>query len=164
MSSIGSRGDENSLPWNYEKITFLVNDNGIISISWDAHTTPGEIINEDTGVMSFEDARAIFEKMIVTIYGASEEWGTDIDTVSVDINDIGLSLVRVREQNASGRNGIYTPAWVFYGNVKQKVKGGFELYGWDAVSHSPVAKFPSKSPVLVINAIDGSIINMDKGY
>jgi hypothetical protein len=84
--------------------------------------------------------------------------------VSVDVNDIELSLVRVREQNASGRNGIYTPAWVFYGNVKQKLTSGFELYGWDAVNHSPVDKYPSKSPVLVVNAIDGSIISMDKGY
>lgn len=165
MTSIGSRGDENSLPWDYEKITFLVSDNGIESITWESRTATGEIISEDTGVMSFEEVREIFEMMIATTYGASEEWGTDIATVSVDINAIELSLVRVREQNASGRNGIYTPAWVFYGNVKQKSKNDLVLYGWDTVSHYPFSKYPIlKSPVLVINAIDGSIIDMGKGY
>lgn len=163
MSCFSSRGDRHSLPWDFEKIIFLVSDNGIEHINWDCHTTTGEIINEDTGVISFEDAREIFETMIVTTYGASGEWPSEIDKVNVEINGIELSLVRVREQNASGRNGIYTPAWVFYGNVKQELKIGGNnifIYGWDANRDYPFTKYP----VLVINAIDGSIIDLSKGY
>lgn len=160
MSSVIGFGDENSLPWDYEKIEFLVSDSGIEFITWYSHTTAGEIINEDTGVINFEEASEIFKTMTLTIYGTSERLGKDLIAVSIDINDIELSLVRVREQNASGRSGIYTPAWVFYGNVKQEFKDGFMLYGWNTTRDYPFAKYP----VLVINAIDGSIIDMEKGY
>jgi hypothetical protein len=159
MSYLCSGGDENSLPWMYERIMFWVNDNGILYIDWASHTTTGEIINEDTGVINFEEAREIFETMIVTTYGASEQWPPDLTNVSIDIDGIALSLVRVREQNASGRNGIYTPAWVFYGNVKQEHEN-FISYGWGIDTKSPFTKFP----VLIINAIDGSIIDPTKGY
>jgi hypothetical protein len=155
--------DDNSLPWMYERITFWVNDNGILSITWQSHTTTGDIINEDTKVISFEEARKIFETMIVTTYGASGEWETPLTDVSIDIDGIDLSLVRVSEQNASGRNGIYTPAWVFYGNVKKNYKIGdnnIVQYGWDIGIQNPFAKYP----VLIINAVDGSIIDPVKGY
>lgn len=138
---------------------FWVSDRGIEYLLWRSHTTTGEIINEDTGVIDFEEAWEIFETMIVTIYGASGEWPTDLTNVSINIDDISLSLVRVREQNASGRSGIYTPTWGFYGNVKQEI-GDDVLYGWNTLSEY----LPAKFPVLVINAIDGSIIDMDKGY
>ena len=162
-SFIYSSGDDNSLPWDYEKIQFRVNDNGILSIEWLAHSTTGEIISEDTGVIDFEEAQEIFETMIVTTYGVSEQWSPNLSAVSVDIHEIELSLVRVREQNASGRNGIYTPAWVFYGNVKREDKDypEFVKYGWWNVKYEyPLIKYP----VLAINAIDGSIIDLEKGY
>ena len=161
MSRLGGGGDEYSLPWEYEHIMFWVNDNGILYIGWYSHTVTGEIINDDTGVISFEEAQEIFKTMIVTTYGASEEWPKSLTEVSIDIDSIALSLVRVREQNASGRNGIYTPAWVFYGNVKQEHKDYDRVsYGWNTVSEYPFIKYP----VLAINAIDGSIIDLEKGY
>jgi hypothetical protein len=163
MSHLGSGGDENSLPWGYECIMFWVNDNGIADIMWHFHTTTGEIINDDTGVISFEEAKEIFETMIVATYGATEAWSKSLAEVSIDIDDIALSLVRIREQNAPGRNGIYTPAWVFYGNIKKEIKyDGYEFvqYGWDLGSQYPFTKYP----VLIINAVDGSIIDPSKGY
>lgn len=161
MSYLMSDGDEYSLPWIYERINFWVNDNGILSIQWHSYTTTGEIINDDTGVISFEEAREIFETMIVTTYGASEGWPPSLSKVSIDIDDIALSLVRVREQNASGRNGIYTPAWVFYGNVKQEHEDyDRSSYGWDIGSGYPFTKYP----VLIVNAVDGSIIDPEQGY
>ncbi len=155
--------DDNSLPWMYERITFWVNNNGIIYIDWTSYTTAGEIISDDTKVISFEEAREIFETMIVTRYGAGEGWLSELKNVNVEINGIALSLVRVREQNAPGRNGIYTPAWVFYGNVKKEYEfGGNNIvqYGWSTVSEYPFTKYP----VLIINAVDGSIIDPEKGY
>ena len=161
MSHLMSDGDEYSLPWRYEFIMFWVNNNGILSISWDCHTTTGEIINEDTGVISFENAREIFETMIVTTYGATESWNEHLAAESIDIDDIALSLVRVREQNAPGRNGIYMPAWVFYGNIKREDKDSdWVSYGWDLGSQYPFTKYP----VLIINAVDGSVVDPTKGY
>ena len=161
MSHLCSGGDEYSSEWMYENIMFRVNDNGILSIGWNAHTTTGEIINDDTGVISFEKAQEIFETMIVTTYGATEAWPKSLAEVSIDIDDIALSLVRVREQNAPGRNGIYMPAWVFYGNIKKEDKdSNWVSYGWSLGSQYPFTKYP----VLIVNAVDGSIIDPSKGY
>lgn len=161
MSHLMSDGDEYSLPWGYEWIMFWVSDNGIVDITWHFHTTAGEIINEDTGVIDFEEAREIFETMIVTTYGAIEGWHKGLAEVSIDIDDIALSLVRVREQNAAGRSGIYTPAWVFYGNIKKEYEDYDRVqYGWDLSSEYPFTKYP----VLIVNAVDGSIIDLVKGY
>ena len=161
MSYVVDSAKNNSLPWDYEDITIWVSDRGIEYISWQSHTTTGEIINEDTGVIDFEEACEIFETMIVTTYGTSEVWPEHLTDVRIDIDDIELSLVRIREQNVSGRSGIYTPAWVFYGNVIQELSDYDTVwYGWNTVGDYP----PTKYPVLVINAIDGNIIDMDKGY
>lgn len=163
MSYLYSAGDDTSLPWQYERISFWVSDNGIDSVDWAAHTTPGDMINADTGVIDFEEAREIFEKMIVTTYGTSTEWPKELANVSIDIDEIDLSLVRVREQNAPGRNGIYTPAWVFYGNIKKEHDfEGYKSvsYGWNLSRQSPFVKYP----VLIVNAVDGSIIDPEKGY
>lgn len=161
MSHLCSGGDGYSPEWIYENIMFWVNDNGILSIDWHGYTTTGEIITNDTGVIDFEEAKEIFETMIVTTYGASTEWHKGISEVSIDIDEIALSLVRVREQNVSGRNGIYTPAWVFYGNIKKEHKDcDFVSYGWNLGSDHPFTKYP----VLIVNAVDGSIIDPAKGY
>lgn len=161
MSYLSSEGDDNRYPWQYEHIMLRVSDNGIEDICWQAHTTTGEIINDDTGVIDFEEAREIFETMVVTKYGDSEQWETFLKKVNVDIDEVALSLVRVREQDETERNGIYMPAWVFYGNVKRGYKEcDFENYGWDLGNDYPFSKYP----VLVINAIDGSIIEPIRGF
>lgn len=161
MSYLSSVGDDNRYPWMYEYIMFRVSDNGIEDICWHAHTTTGEIINDDTGVIDFDEAKEIFETMVVTKYGDSEQWQIGLDKVNVDIDEVALSLVRVREQDEIERNGIYMPAWVFYGNVKREYKDcEFVNYGWELGNGYPFTKYP----VLVINAIDGSIIDPVRGY
>lgn len=95
--------------------------------------------------------------MILISYEGSEELvGRDDTNIHITIDEIALSLVRVREQNADGRNGVYVPTWVFYGSEQQVNDMGV----WYANS---VDK-PTKYPVLAINAIDGSVIDLSKGY
>jgi len=156
----GGRGDENTIAWNYENIIFWVSDKGIESISWHANTAAGEIINEDTGIIGFEEAQEIFETMVVTTFAESEVWNMNTGALDVDINGIELALVRVREQGLSSKNGIYTPAWVFYGNVLQETKGISISYGWNININFPV----QNEALLIINAVDGSIIDLQKGY
>ena len=158
LSAVIGSGDDYSLPWLYERIMFRVNDNGIQDISWEGHTQTGEVINEDTGVIDFEEACEIFEAMIVTTYQASERPGPAVVKTSVSIDEIELSIMRVREQNASGRNGIYTPVWMFYGHVVREMEDG-------RIEYDRGGPYPSlKYPVLIINAVDGSVIDPLKGY
>lgn len=149
--------DSPALPWGNESIQITIEDCGLTSIFWHSVTQPGEIITADTGVMSFQEVQDIFEKMILISYEGSEELvGRDDTTIHISVDEIALSLVRVREQNAGGRNGVYVPAWVFYGCEQQVNDTGV----WYANS----ADKPAKYPLLAINAIDGSVIDLSKGY
>ncbi len=149
FSSVIANRDEASIPWEYEKIIIYANDSGY-SIDWIAHTELGEIINEDTGVMPFEKAQMLFENMIEVVYAVENE----DQTTNINIDSVSLTLVRIREQNGAAKSGIYTPAWVFKGSIAQTYADGFE-------SSKGVGE---SIPILVINAIDGSIIDLEKGY
>lgn len=167
LESSGGGGDDNALPWQYEHIRFYVDNEGINNIRWESPTATGETINGNVNVISFDQASAIFEKMVVHMYEfrAEPDPAHGLADVRVDVNvdRVELALVRIREQNADGRSGIYVPAWVFCGNWMQELQytGADTRYTYyDGGSPSP---FPHK-PILIINAIDGSVIDLSKGY
>ena len=159
MSDAQSYGEKAALPWGYEHIYFYVDcmdSSQIEFLLWESPTETGEIINEDTGVLAFEEIKPIFEQMIQTAYAPEME---GIKT-EVDIQEIQLSVMRIREQNASGKEGVYTPAWIFYGNAAytDTGEGGHTWYNDGAAA--PQIRYP----VLALNAIDGSVIDAKKGY
>lgn len=139
-----------SLPWNYEQIRFLVTDGGIAEMSWDSPTVTGEVVTENARLLSWPEIHEIVETILFTIYEPKTEFEDAGRRIGVTIDDIHLSLLRVRENNAQGRSGLYVPAWVFYG----------EEYMDDFPSVIGV----DKHIVLAINAVDGSVIDLAKGY
>lgn len=108
--------------------------------------------------------------MILTTYEPRAQLGTDgvmedIE-IAIEIDEIQLSFMRIREQNATGRTGLYIPTWVFYGHVTDKrtyaVSSGM---GGTYVSYDGGSDYPlPKYAVLAINAVDGSMIDISLGY
>lgn len=139
-----------SLPWNYEQIRFLVTDGGIAEMSWDSPTVTGEVVTENARLLSWPEIREIVETMLFTIYEPRTEFEDAGRRIGVTIDDIQLSLLRVRENNAQGRTGFYVPTWVFYGE--------------EYIDDFPSVNGVDKHIVLAINAIDGSVIDLAKGY
>lgn len=135
-----SNDDSFSVPWAYESIQIIVDNNGILGITWLSPVSIGENITEDASLISYESAMDIFEKMIITKYEQSVPEG---ETLNLVVNDIQLCLIRVRVQNSNGLKGVLTPVWMFYG----KSNGG-----------------SAKSTLLAVNAVDGSIIDTALGY
>jgi DUF971 family protein len=133
---------------------------------WYSPTQLGETINQDVNILPFKDIQAIFEEMILRVYEpqAKTDPQSGLTDAKLDINirSVELMLVRVREQNTEGRKGIYTPAWIYYGNTRQDKKYEGQKLGtsYDGGSPQPLLK----NPILVINAVDGSIIDLSKGY
>lgn len=139
-----------SLPWNYEQIRFLVTDGGIAEMSWDSPTVAGEVVTENARLLSWQEIREIVETILFTIYEPRTEFEDAGRRIGVTIDDIQLSLLRVRENNAQGRSGFYVPAWVFYGE--------------EYMDDFPSVVGVDKHIVLAINAVDGSVIDLAKGY
>lgn len=139
-----------SLPWNYEQIWFLLTDRGIEEISWTSPTVTGEVVTESAKLLSWQEISEIAETFLFTIYEPKTEFFGLERKVAVHIDDIHLSLLRVRENNAQGRGGFYVPAWVFYGE--------------EYMDDFPSVVGVDKHIVLAINAVDGSVIDLAKGY
>ena len=159
----GLRDDDSSMPWSYECICFTVNNDGIVSIDWHNPINALETVQESSAMKPFERIMGVFETMVKTEYEAFvDQWTDGRGEMDIDISAIQFCLVRVREPNVNNATGLMVPAWVFYGNNKVVHSNGSVSYDLAHGSGSTWNKEPF--PVLIINAIDGSIIDLGKGY
>lgn len=139
--------------WWYESLEMLVDDEGVFSMQWYAPLEIMDCVNEDAQLKPFSEVREIFEKMIFIKY---EDYAKDYDSFVFEIDRATLSLQRIAEQN-SIENGLLVPVWNFYGTLTREVNGKKEVGGLNGPG-------TINSSVLSINAIDGSIIDISKGY
>ncbi len=70
------------------------------------------------------------------------------------VNQIELSMLRIREQNSTEKTGLYVTTWVFYGKRVKQYNGHVDIL---PDSYQDVILF-------AINAVDSSIIDLEKGY
>ena len=137
-------------PWYYETLSIIVDDKGIYDIAWGSPVKTTQIVSTATKVISVEQMKEIFEATVVQTYEPNTKRydGYEWDA-SVSVDNIVLSLLRVRDASTDERTGLYVPAWVFYGAT---ARAGYPDHNW------------SPQIVFAINAIDGSVINMEMGY
>ncbi len=192
LTSSSSNQDESySLPWEYETIQFVIDNRGIVSVVWRNPIQVDDIVQRDSSLMAFSEIDGVFQTMMKTSYEAVV--ATTLENkceLDINITDIRLCLMRVREQNAAQTSGLLVPAWVFYGHNKGTNSDGEMRYFQGAASlnrsssdETTVRKFEFGSeqannvffafpgvresePVvlLAINAVDGSLIDTSMGY
>ena len=107
-----------------------------------------EIMNENVQLM---DLNTMMNKaknyMQLKISKASfDEDFSENEKISVEVNNIQLAMFRIKEKNKDSY--LMVPAWIFYGNVLD--------------SKNQVIR--ENEQLLVMNAIDGSSINILLGY
>ncbi len=145
----GGSDDEYAQPWISERMSFLVDDSGIIAFQWESPYTTPEVISQDSQVMPLEEIKEVFEKMILIVNDwVNADGGTD-NHLTIDIDHMELGLVRIVRQDSDGE-GVLVPAWIFYGTKTYRGSAGGIL--------------PAYEPQLLLNAIDGTVIDMSLGY
>ncbi len=144
FSEIPAEGEIVQSPWENEKLTFYVNDDGIVGMYWAAPYELGETVTEDAALMPFSDVMDIFRKMFVVNYD-----GQDMD---VTVDAIRLAYMRVSEQNKN-YTGLLVPVWDFYGPRT-----------WTLEDGEPYTFYDPDQSLLTINAIDGTIVDRSIGY
>jgi hypothetical protein len=90
--------------------------------------------------------------------GAHEEYQeylSQIESGDIHITDIELKLMRIRIKDRPGQYRM-VPAWIFMGHKEIHFKNG------ESKVQEPVPGV--FFPYAVINAIDGSVINISEGY
>jgi len=109
-------------------------------VYWVAPLTTESVITDHAALLPFSDVRGIFEKMLpvrYANYAADLEW-------DIEIEEVRLCLWRIFDRNSFTR-GILVPAWCFYGRINGDSGTEFQ-------------------PILIVNAVDGTIIDPLFGY
>ena len=159
--STGERPDRYAPQWPYETMSIFITNDGIQCVIWSSPIEVTDTVVEQAKLLPFEDVMDIFKKMTPIIYtpNTQNEAGQFMDNLieqyGITVEEIRLELRRVREQN-SVTDGLLIPVWSFYGNQWQTKKDGSEpeITGTEG----------SQTCLLTINAVDGSIIDLAKGY
>ena len=158
----GSNGSEFQISWNYEYICFTVDNNGIASVHWMSPIAVGDVVQKNAVLKSFPEIMGVFEKMVRVQYEPMLNTRYPDGNIEINVDDIELCLMRVREPNGDGTTGLLVPAWIFYGhNIATHSTGeqSFDFSGGIAY------RWPQAPIVLfAINAIDASVINFTWGY
>ena len=93
----------------------------------------------------------VYEKIIAVTYSPITKQDGLVNT-ALKVNKIQLGLQRVSEMNNIDA-GLLIPAWSFYGDVVTETTDGAK----DILQ-------TGSDCLLTINAVDGSIIDLAKGY
>jgi hypothetical protein len=162
LCHVGHSVDEYNYFWDYERLEVDLNQKGILYLSWNPPFDWTETLAEDTHIMGFDEAKQIFEDKAVAFLEARAAYYS-CPNMHMDIDSIQLGLFRIKEQNTEGtRSGLYVPVWAFYGDVVTTSEyyeedGGVRFNGPYDAPQGPYI-------VLAVNAIDGSIIDVERGY
>ncbi|HWS30418.1 MAG TPA: DUF6034 family protein [Clostridia bacterium] len=135
--------------WGYERLTFLISNEGILSVGWEAPMHITETVSDAAALKSFSEIGEIAKKMLSVKY-EPEAKGENNEYVKLAIDRVTLSLQRVAEQDYFDR-GLLVPVWNFFGVCTTKSADS------DYIN-------VERGSLLSINAIDGSIIDPELGY
>ncbi len=159
---------EYDIPWYPECIEFIVGDDGIYEILWFEPGKVTEIVSEDADIIPFEEAMRRFEANIFQTYGprcpeAENDYEKNI-RLDITIKEIRLGLIRVKRKDAPGqKKGLYVPAYLFYGTAIQSHISQEDAQEYHYYLNSGEL-FTGPAPVIAINAIDGSVIDVLGSY
>jgi hypothetical protein len=135
--------------WDYERMTLIIDDGGIVEMIWSGPYELTGSVTDTAKMLTFPEIRDIFEKMIIVNTANYSEYGMDLNVI-----EARLGLARITEQN-NLKSGLLIPVWDFFGTAAYHYGDGeSELYTESASGKS----------YLTINAIDGSIVNRSAGY
>ena len=149
-----AQGDEEvavGKSWLYEYMIVAVDDDGIVNVYWQGPLEVTQVLTENTAIKPWSEIQNVFEKMIVIKNAAYEETNM-YASVTIDITNVSLSLQRVMERD-SYTTGVLVPVWNFYGTMTCEQTEG-----------EPLLLQCGYTPFISINAIDGSVVDVNKGY
>ncbi len=156
--------DDTALTWPYEKITVDVTEAGIQQVDWDSPVALNETVANDVPILSFDDAKAVFEELAPLSHeGELERFSDEYTSAKMDIKvtQVRLGLMRVKN-DGSKREGLYVPTWIFYGSKAMTFHSDYpemaeEERDWTNEEDTPWI-------VLAVNAVDGTVIDQVEGY
>lgn len=151
------------VPWNYETLTFYVDDEGVAAFWWEAPYEMGEQVTADAALLDLDEIMDIYEKLLVVAYenhdltscvdfsAAMDVWASQSDgaDIRIGIDEVRLGYTRIAEMDKEGV-GLLVPAWDFFGAVTDG--------DGNVLCDDPEAS------LFTVNAVDGDVIDRGFGY
>lgn len=133
--------------WDYENVIAAVDGDGtILGMAWEGPLAETELLATATVLLPFEEVMDIFARQANRLFSYEEAMHG-----SLTVDDVQLGLFRIREQGDM-ESGLLVPVWFITGEYR------------DASHPEDVHLYDSFTPIAVINAINGSIIDVMNGY
>lgn len=149
-TALNIQSEDEELPdavWANETITLVVNQDGILQLSWDSPHALGETLVEECTLLPFTEVMEVGIKMLPLLF--DEQWGhiKDMTNATILVDSIEFGMMRV-VKNQSIDEGLLVPVWALYGSEP------FESASFGKQNQ------PKKQPkrLLTINAIDGTVV------
>ena len=154
-------------PVRYEKMVIVLDDQGVISFTWETPMNVTTIDNDNASLLSFDE---ISQRGVEQLAQKYSEYGVVVngDGATVNVSRIELGLMRVAKPDSP--DYYYLPVWNFFntfdGNYKEKPGAGEALPPVDD-NGNPSSRcdgYPQALGAVTINALDGSVIDRNLGY
>lgn len=147
----------------YEEAIFSFSGSNLVSFQYRSPLEVVDVVNENVAILSFEEAMKKCKSQLQMSLLSDDSFTVSdfFETARKDVNvyQVELGLVRTRVKNSS-TDFYLLPAYTF--------RAAYELY-----DQNDTLVFESKvlepagliaKELLVISAVDGSVINVEKGY
>lgn len=147
--------DGSGASWPYERISVLVDDAGILSVRYDSPSETLDTVTPNAALLPFGEIQSVFEKMVLLVNNRTETRDAPDDPLTMEyhITGIRLGTMSIAEDD-SAETGLLIPVWDFMGYLTYhtNLEGDRTVYTNE------------RQAFLTVNAIDGSIIDREKGY
>ena len=166
--NIAANGDdEYATTYGYEYMTFDFDETGVTGFTWEDMHQVVETENENVQLLPFADILSAAEnqmRMMDTDYTFTRIGGT---ILSVEVTDVVLGMSRIRMKD-SATDYYITPTYTFYGTATTCDENGeplqFPVYDDAGNETGQTQSLTQIRELAVINAADGTAINVMKGY
>ena len=140
-----------------ESIQMIIRDSGVNYMYWEMPSVQTRVLNENIVLKPFDEITERFKDQI--LYESATSLGADDSVIkkTLVIDRVELGMMQVRKKDAASTL-MMVPTWTFFGKTILKYAepqpGGYPL----DENNEYTSEVPGYS-YLIINAIDGSIIN-----
>ncbi len=138
--------------WGYEYLSLFATDAGIIEADLQCPYDELEILCGNCRLMDFETIMEVFQKMMQVRYGKEQDTINDL----FDITSIRFGYTRITEED-SDFSGLLVPSWSFFGSR-------YTVYDCGNGKTEEINVENSGIPFMTVNAVDGTVIDIEKGY
>ena len=145
-----------------EYIEMIIRDSGVNYMYWEMPSVQTRILNENVELLPFDGIIERFKSQVLYEAFPALGEGTSIVKKTLVIERVELGMMQVRKKDSLATL-LMLPTWTFFGKTilqySEPQPGGYSLNE----NNEYISEMPGYS-YLIINAIDGSIVNPVFGY